>query len=105
VRESVVGYAMYSRVFEASTGDRRLFLGDLVVARTVRSKGVGRALMQQVITEAERLGCGRVTWEVWKGNQTALNFYSYLPTEVDEVDVSVLKRRQFQRAIRSLRSL
>ena len=102
---SVIGYAMYSMVFEASTGDRRLFLGDLVVAPTVRRKGVGRALMQQVITEAKRLGCGRVTWEVWKANRAALDFYSYLPTEVDEVDVLVLKRRQYHQAIRTLRSL
>ncbi len=48
---------------------------DLAVLPEYRSQGIGRALLQAVAQEAERLGCAKVTLEVQENNSRARGVY------------------------------
>src|SRR5262249_21282003 len=55
IEHEPVGYALICRGFEAHTGKRRLWLGDLYVRATARLSGTGRALMAAVASRARDL--------------------------------------------------
>jgi GNAT superfamily N-acetyltransferase len=74
----LAGYAVLCKGFEAHTGKKRLWLGDLYVQPSARLRGVGRALMTAVARHALRLGCEAVYWEL---NATGAAFYRTLSAE------------------------
>jgi GNAT superfamily N-acetyltransferase len=55
-----------------------LYLEDLVVAETARSKGVGEALMVALAEEALSRNAWRVEWAVLDWNEGAIRFYHRL---------------------------
>jgi ribosomal protein S18 acetylase RimI-like enzyme len=73
----IVGFAAFSRRFEAHTREKRLWLSDLWVARDQRRGGVGRALVTAVQTRATELGCVAVDFELARGNDLARGFYEH----------------------------
>jgi len=74
----LAGYALACRSFEAHTGKRRLWLGDLYVRPSTRLQGVGRSLFAAVARRAISLGCDAVYWELWKQNAHGTSFYRQL---------------------------
>jgi GNAT superfamily N-acetyltransferase len=76
-----VGYALICRGFEAHTGKRRLWLGDLYVRAAARRSGAGRALMTAVASRALDLDCAAVYWELWRPNAVGRAFYERLDAE------------------------
>jgi GNAT superfamily N-acetyltransferase len=50
-------------------------LEDLFVDETLRGQGIGRALINAVISEARTRGCSRVYWNTDETNQTARKLY------------------------------
>jgi GNAT superfamily N-acetyltransferase len=76
-----VGFALICRGFEAHTGKRRLWLGDLYVRSAARRSGVGRALMTAVADRAIDLDCEAVYWELWRPNALGRAFYEQLNAE------------------------
>jgi GNAT superfamily N-acetyltransferase len=76
-----VGFAMICRGFEAHTGKRRLWLGDLYVKAAARRSGAGRALMAKVASRAFDLDCDAVYWELWRPNALGRAFYEQLNAE------------------------
>lgn len=76
-----VGYALVCRGFEAHTGKRRLWLGDLYVRAAARRTGAGRALMAAVASRALDLDCEAVYWELWRPNALGRAFYEQLDAE------------------------
>jgi len=86
----VVGYALFGRGFEAHTGKRRLWLGDLYVTPTARGRGVGRALIATVARHALQLGCDAVYWELWRQNSAGAAFYRSLQAE-EVTDLAVMR--------------
>ena len=54
------------------------YLQDLFVAGAARSKGLGRALIEEVATRAKAAGASRVHWLTQEGNQTARALYDTL---------------------------
>ncbi len=84
----VVGFVTYSRIFEAHTRAKRLWLGDLCVRPEARRNGVGRALMDAVRNRAAELGCASINLELARGNDVGRSFYRRLGAErSEEVDV------------------
>lgn len=73
-----IGYALACRGFEAHTGKRRLWLGDLYVRPTARHGGAGRALVAAVAWHALALGCDAMYWEFWRQNVGGRAFYRQL---------------------------
>jgi GNAT superfamily N-acetyltransferase len=76
-----VGFALICRGFEAHTGKRRLWLGDLYVRSAARRSGVGRSLMTAVADRAIDLDCEAVYWELWRPNALGRAFYEQLNAE------------------------
>ncbi len=54
-----------------------LHLEDLVVSRKYRGKGLGKALLSEVIRYGHELGVKRINWEVLDWNEPAIKFYEY----------------------------
>jgi GNAT superfamily N-acetyltransferase len=88
--EASVGYALICRGFEAHTGKRRLWLGDLYVRAAARRGGAGRALMAAVASRALDLDCEAVYWELWRPNALGRAFYERLDAE-ETGDLAVMR--------------
>jgi GNAT superfamily N-acetyltransferase len=52
------------------------YLQDLYTDATVRGRGVGRALIEHVYTQARALGCSRVHWLTQETNTQAMQLYN-----------------------------
>ena len=76
LRHELAGYALVCRCYEAHTGMRRLWLGDLYVRPAARRFGVGRSLLARVACHALELECDALYFELWRPNITALRFFS-----------------------------
>jgi GNAT superfamily N-acetyltransferase len=91
----VVGYALACKGYEAHTGKRRLWLGDLYVRPDARRKGVGRALIKAIASHAVGLKCDAVYCELWRANTPGGAFYQTCGvTEASDVAVARLDRRR-----------
>jgi len=51
------------------------YLQDLFTLESARSKGVGRALIEQVYQHARQAGSSRVYWHTHESNKTAMKLY------------------------------
>jgi GNAT superfamily N-acetyltransferase len=85
-----VGFALICRGFEAHTGKRRLWLGDLYVRSGARRSGAGRSLMAAVAGRALDLDCEAVYWELWRPNALGREFYEGLDAE-ETADLAVMR--------------
>jgi diamine N-acetyltransferase len=86
----LVAYALLCKSFEAHTGRRRLWVGDLYVEPEARRGGVGRALMAAVARHALALGCDAVYWELWRMNHAGEAFFRGLHAEAPD-DLAVMR--------------
>ena len=77
----LVGYVLVCRGFEAHTGRRRLWIGDLYVDAAVQRAGAGRALISAIAAHALELGCDEVYWELWRPNREGRAFYERIGAE------------------------
>ena len=93
LRHEIAGYALVSRSYEAHTGQRRLWLGDLYVKPSARRCGVGRALIARLARHALELEGDALYWELWRPNVTAARFFSEVGAEaVTELAITRLGR-------------
>ncbi|WP_413737518.1 N-acetyltransferase family protein [Sodalis sp. RH21] len=60
-----------------------VYLQDLYVDEAARGKGVGRLLIEQVYTHADRLGMASVYWSTQADNQTAMRLYDKVARKTD----------------------
>jgi GNAT superfamily N-acetyltransferase len=70
----IVGFAIYYVRYSTWKGSR-LYLEDLIVTETMRGKGIGKLLFNQLIKEASELGFNGMSWQVLDWNEPAINFY------------------------------
>ncbi|WP_201594346.1 GNAT family N-acetyltransferase [Psychrobacter vallis] len=61
------------------------YLEDLYVSETVRGKGVGRALIEQVYDFANQKNCNRVYWTTQESNTDARQLYDKIASLTDMV--------------------
>ena len=81
----VVGTAVYFLSFSTWTGRHGLYLEDLYVRPAARRRGVGRALLGALASEALSRGLPRLEWSVLDWNEPAISFYRALgATPMDE---------------------
>ena len=70
----IVGMALYYYTFSTWKG-KMLYLEDFVVRQNQRGKGIGQAVFQAVIEEAQRTNCAMMKWQVLDWNEPAIRFY------------------------------
>lgn len=86
-RKEIVGYTNYSIIYYSWVG-KSLYLDDIYVRPSYRSKGIGKKLMNKVFDKAKREKCNRVRWQVSKWNSSAIEFYKKLGAIVDDAELN-----------------
>ncbi|REJ85314.1 MAG: GNAT family N-acetyltransferase [Bacteroidetes bacterium] len=80
--EIIVGMAIYFVKYSTWKG-RGLFLDDLIVTEKMRSKGIGRMLLNAFLEVAGNEGAKQVHWQVLDWNTPAINFYRNIGSKID----------------------
>lgn len=75
------GFALFFPNYSTFLARPGIYLEDLYVTPSMRSKGVGQALLVSVARRAVERGCGRLEWSVLDWNKSALRFYHKLGAE------------------------
>lgn len=78
----VVGIAL-TYVRYSTWNGRCMYLEDLVVRESLRGKGFGALLFEQVMRETIRLGYAQMQWQVLDWNEPALKFYEKYKATMD----------------------
>ncbi len=71
----VVGQALFFKNFSTFLGKPGIYLEDLYVKPDMRGKGIGKALLDKIISIAKDRNYGRVEWSVLDWNEPAIDFY------------------------------
>jgi GNAT superfamily N-acetyltransferase len=90
VRGLIVAYLTYCKQFEAHTGRRVLWIGDLYVAPQARYMGVARHLVSNVRSRAHALGCVGLRLDLFRPNVEASGFYTKLGARMEKDIAPVL---------------
>ncbi len=72
------GQALFFHNFSTFVGRPGIYLEDLYVKPELRGKGIGKALLLQLVKLAKERNCGRVEWSVLNWNKPAIRFYESL---------------------------
>ena len=83
VDKVIVGIALCYEKYSTWKG-RCTFLEDLIVTQSMRGKGIGKALFEQVIKHAAENNSGRLEWQVLDWNESAIGFYQSYGAEIDD---------------------
>jgi GNAT superfamily N-acetyltransferase len=71
----IIGYALFHDGYDTDAAHRVVFIVDLMVTHTMRSKGVGSALMREVSSVAVARGAKQLVWTMDRRNAEAIRFY------------------------------
>lgn len=74
VNSKIEGIALVYNRYSTWKG-RAIHLEDLIVSEPMRGKGIGTALLDEVIKYGHNLGVKRINWEVIDWNDPAIAFY------------------------------
>lgn len=92
----IAGQALFFYNFSTFVGKPGLYLEDLYVKPEFRSKGIGKALLMEVIKTARKRNCGRVEWVVLDWNKPAIDFYKNIGAiQLDEWTIFRLTSDKF----------
>lgn len=72
---TLAGQTIFFQNFSTFVGRPGLYIEDLYVRPEFRGKGIGKALLNEVIKLAKQRNCGRVEWVVLDWNKPAIDFY------------------------------
>lgn len=72
---TLAGQTIFFQNFSTFVGRPGLYIEDLYVRPELRGKGIGKALLNEVIKLAKQRNCGRVEWVVLDWNKPAIDFY------------------------------
>ncbi|GLB52692.1 N-acetyltransferase [Neptunitalea chrysea] len=73
-KEQVVGLALFYYRYSTWKG-KTIHLEDLIVTESCRGKGIGKALLTEVIQYGYNEGVKRIEWNVLDWNTPAIDFY------------------------------
>ncbi|MBT1705136.1 GNAT family N-acetyltransferase [Chryseosolibacter indicus] len=85
--KQIVGYATFFFTYHTWIG-KCLYMDDLYVKESFRSVGIGKSLLNSVITFAKESKCHKLRWQVSNWNINAQDFYKSLGAEIDNVELN-----------------
>ncbi len=92
----IAGQTIFFHNFSTFVGKPGLYIEDLYVRPEFRGKGIGKALLNEVIKIAKERNCGRVEWVVLDWNQPAIDFYKSMGAKpLDEWTIFRLTEDKF----------
>ncbi len=80
--EEIHGYAVFFQNFSTFQGRPGIYIEDIYVDSNSRGRGLGKALIVEVIKIARERGCRRSEWVVLDWNQRAKDFYDSLGAKI-----------------------
>ena len=93
----IVGYAAFATTYNTDIAARELWMHDLYVVPSARSRGIGATLVAAVAREAVRRGLPRLGWGVRGTNARAVRFYRRLGARIGMTRNVVLRGRPLAR--------
>lgn len=84
----IIAFALYYIRYSTWKG-QVMYLEDILVTESMRGKGIGKMLIEQLIEEAKVKGFKRITWQVLDWNEPAINFYKKFDAKFDPEWVNV----------------
>ena len=75
---NIVGQALFFKNFSTFLGKPGIYLEDLYVQPAMRGKGIGKSLLNKIISIAKERNYGRIEWSVLDWNKPAIDFYENL---------------------------
>jgi GNAT superfamily N-acetyltransferase len=78
------GFAVWFLNFSTFRGRHGLYLEDLFVRPSLRGRGIGKALMQQLARRCVEDGYARFEWAVLDWNAPAIAFYQSIGAQVQD---------------------
>jgi len=78
----VQGFALFYIRFSTWKG-QRMYLEDLLVTESMRGKGLGKLLFDELLAEAKRRNLQGIQWQVLEWNVPAINFYKKYQASFD----------------------
>ena len=78
IGDEICGYALFLHNFSSFQGRPGIYLEDVYVEPSARGKGLGKALLVEVVRVARERGCRRCEWIVLDWNERAKQFYESL---------------------------
>ena len=85
---NIIAFALYYIRYSTWKG-QTMYLEDIIVTESMRGKGIGKMLIEQLIEEAKVKGFKRITWQVLDWNEPAINFYKKFNANFDREWVNV----------------
>lgn len=82
VNGRIDGFALYYIRYSTWKGCR-LYLEDLLVTESMRSKGLGKKLFDRILLEAKKKGFNGITWQVLDWNEPAIKFYKKYGSKIE----------------------
>ena len=73
-QNSIIGIALYYNRYSTWKG-KTIHLEDLIVTQNERGNGVGKALLNEIVSLAKKSKVRRVEWNVLDWNKDAITFY------------------------------
>ncbi|MFN5182637.1 MAG: GNAT family N-acetyltransferase [Bacteroidota bacterium] len=78
----IQGIALYYYKYSTWKG-KCMFLEDIIVTETLRGKGIGKKLFDEVVAIAKEKKVRRLEWQVLDWNTPAINFYKKYGSHLD----------------------
>ena len=76
------GFALYFTTYSTWRGHHGIRLEDVYVTPSLRSHGIGKALLARLARIAVDQGCPRLEWDVLEWNESAIAFYHRVGAKV-----------------------
>ena len=70
----IAGFALYYVRYSTWKG-QRMYLEDIIVTESMRGKGIGSKLFEQLIEECKEKKFAGMVWQVLEWNEPAIKFY------------------------------
>lgn len=82
----VIGFALYHFRYSSFKGQPSIWLDDLLVISSNRSKGVGQELMKALQLEANLINASHIAWTASPNNKRGIDFYIRIGANIDRYE-------------------